>query len=194
MFTRGVPARPKAPKIPSDLTWAESADGEPVHFATGDIFTDGSSKGLYWGARRGGWAAVALDEAGRWLWTKRGTIGGLNISSFRAELRALLEVLQIAVPPVRIHTDNKSVVDGVQSGKEWCTRAKAAGADLWRSVFDRLEELKGQGEVAVVKVKAHTSWFDLVSRRISPKEQFGIGLRTLQPSLPRLRPKLMPLR
>ena len=54
------------------------------------------------------------------------------------------------------------------------TRApKAAGADLWRRVFARLEELRGQGEVAVVKVKAHTGWLDLVSRRISPREQFG---------------------
>ena len=88
---------------------------------------------------------MALDEAGRWLWTKWGTIGGLNVSSFRAELQALLEVLRIAVPPVRIHTDNKSVVDGVQRGREWCTRAKAAGVDLWRLIFDKLDELDGQG-------------------------------------------------
>ena len=173
LFTRGVPARPKAPKTPGDFAWTDAADGEPVYFATGDVYTDGSSKGLHWAARRGGWAAVALDEAGRWLWTKSGTLGGLNVSSFRAELRALLEVLLIAVPPLRIHSDNKCVVDGVQRGRAWYTRTKAAGADLWRRVFDRLEELQGQGEVAVVKVKAHTSWYDLLNRRISAKEQYG---------------------
>ena len=95
------------------------------------------------------------------------------MSSFRAKLRALLEVLRMAVPPLRIHTDNKSVVDGVKAGRRWCTRAKAKGADLWRLVFDRLEELEEQGEVAVLKVKAHTSWFDVLSGKITPREQFG---------------------
>ena len=173
LFTRGVPARPKAPRIPKNLVWAESADGDQVHYATGDLYTDGSAKGMFWGARRGGWAVVALDAHGRWLWTRRGTLGGPNVSSFRAELQALLEALKMAVPPVRIHTDNQNVVDGVLRGKLWSTRAKAAGADLWRSVFDKLEELKDQGEVSVVKVKAHTSWWDLLSNRITPKEQFG---------------------
>ena len=173
LFTRGVPARPKPPGVPCKLEWSESVDGEPIHLATGDIYTDGSSKGQHWRARRGGWAVVALDGAGRWQWTKWGALGGLNISSFRAELQALLEALKIAVPPVRIHTDNQNVVDGVLRGKLWCTRAKATGADLWRSVFDKLEELKDEGEVAVVKVKAHTGWFDLISRRIAPRDQFG---------------------
>ena len=173
LFTRGVPARPRAPQTPSNIVWTESSSGEPVRTATGDLFTDGSSKGLYWRARRGGWSVVAVDGAGRWLWTKWGTLGGLNVNSFRAELQAILEVLQIAVPPVRIHTDNQDVVDGVQRGRGWCTRAKAAGADLWRKVFDRLEELASKGQVSVIKVKAHTSWVDLLSRRITPREQFG---------------------
>ena len=94
------------------------------------------------------------------MWTKRGTLGGLNVSSFRAELQALYEVLKIAVPPVRIHTDNQDVVDGVSRGRKWCTRASTVGADLWRCIFDKLEELRDEGEVVVVKVKAHIGWWD----------------------------------
>ena len=143
-----------------NFEWAESAGGGSVHFAIGDVYTDGSSKGLFWLARRGGWAVVALDVTGRWLWTKRGTLGGLNVSSFRAELQALYEVLKIAVPPVRIHIDNQDVVDEVSRGRKWCTLASTAGADLWRCIFDKLEELRDEGEVVVVKVKAHIGWWD----------------------------------
>ena len=173
LFTRGVPARPKAPKVPSDIEWLEAEVPGPVCAATGDVYTDGSAKGLWWIARRGGWAVVALDSAGRWKWTRRGTLGGLNITSFRAELRALLEALKVAEPLVRIHTDNQAVVDGVSSGKVWCTRAKAVGADLWRCIWDKLDALRTEGAVTVMKVKAHTGWRELLSRQISPRDQFG---------------------
>ena len=99
-------------------------------------------------------------------------MGGPNCSSFRAELRALLEVLRVAVPPLKIFVDNKGVVDGVKKGEKWCTASGSTGADLWRKIWWMLNELEGQ-EVSVVKVKAHTGWWDVLSGRISHIDHVG---------------------
>ena len=173
LFSRGVPARPKAVEVPKEAVWFEAADDEVARSLGGDIYTDGSAHGLFWRAKRGGWSAVALDQHGRHKWTKRGTLGGLNISSHRAELRALLEALKFAAPPMTIHIDNKGVIDGTQAGREWCTSSKTADADLWRAVWDRLEVVRSLGEVCFVKAKAHTGWAEILNRTITPRQQFG---------------------
>ena len=173
LFSRGVPARPRAAPIPSDLQWQDKHPSVQQCVATGDVYTDGSSIGSFWRARRGGWASVAIDDRGRRLWTKFGTVGGPNISSHRAELRAVMETLKIAQPPQHIHTDNQAVVDGVGRGRGWCVRSKSADADLWRTVWDLLDAAKKRGEVCVSKVKAHTGWYDLLQRKIDPRSQYG---------------------
>ena len=173
LFSRGILARPRAAKLPSDRSWFEAADHGDRGGATGDAYTDGSSTGSYWLARRGGWAVVSLDTAGRWRWTRYGTLGGPNVSSHRAELRALAEALRLAVPPLRVHTDNQDVVDGVACGRAWCTSSRSADADLWREVWDLLDLKRAIGEVFVVKVRAHTGWKELLERRITPRDQYG---------------------
>ena len=95
------------------------------------------------------------------------------MSSYRAELGAVYEALQTAAPPVKIHVDNQAVLDGVELGRAWCTSSRVAEADLWRSVWDQLDQVRAIGPVEFKKVKAHTSWMDLLNRVISPKEQFG---------------------
>ena len=173
LFSRGVPARPRAAPLPSDAQWEEKSSRDQQCVATGDIYTDGSSVGAFWRARRGGWAAVALDNRGRWLWTKFGAVGGPNVSSHRAELKAIHEALKCTQPPLRIHTDNQAVVDGCRQGRAWCVRSRAADADLWRLVWDLLNAAREKGEVHIVKVKAHTGWEELLQRKISPKDQYG---------------------
>ena len=107
---------------------------------------------------------VALDSRGGHLWTRRGVLGGVNVSSHKAELRALLEALKVCSGTVRIHVNNQAVVDGVRGGKEMCTYAKATDADLWRAVWDELDIVRARGSVDVLKVKAHTTWLDVVAQ------------------------------
>ena len=173
LFSRGVPAKPLAAKLPTDRSWLEADAAHGHGIASGDVYTDGSSTGSYWLARRGGWSVVSLSASGRWQWTRYGTLGGPNISSYRAELRALLEALRCAVPPLRIHTDNQPVLDGLACGRSWCVSSRAAEADLWREVWVLLESKRRLGEVSVVKVRAHTGWHELLERVISPKDQYG---------------------
>ena len=173
LFSRGVPIRPKSAVAPREVSWLVTAGASDAGSQIVDLYSDGSAKGCHWRAMRGGWSVVALDSAARHAWTRRGTLGGVNISSHRAELRALLAALSWATPPVRIHVDNKDVVDGVSNGRDQCVSSKTADADLWRLVWDKLEDVKLAGKVRVVKVKAHTGWHDLLNRKISPVNQYG---------------------
>ncbi len=87
---------------------------------------------------RGGWGIVALhpdrDEA---VCSLHGTCPELQPSVVRSELRAVLEALRLAAPPLRLHIDNKEVVDGFTNGRAWCTEPGRDGADLWRQIWDR---------------------------------------------------------
>ena len=95
-------------------------------------------------------------------------MGGPNVSSYRTELRALKEALRHAEPPLTIHTDSQPVVDGIGRGRAWCVSSKATDADLWRTVWDLLEEARRKGQVQIVKLKAHTGWEEVLKRKISP--------------------------
>ena len=101
------------------------------------------------------------------------------MSSYRAELRALLDALVVAVPPVRIHIDNQDVLDGANQGRAWCISSKVAESDLWRLVWDQLDRVKATGPVELKKVKDHTTRIDLLKKVISPKEQYGNWLADL---------------
>ncbi len=174
LFSRGVPARPKRLRPPKEQCWWEAARGETARSLTGDVYTDGSCKGPFWRTARAGWAAVQIDELGRWASTLNGTLGGPFASSFRAELKAILEALRIAVPPITLHTDNAAVIGGIQKGKEWCTSSKAKCADIWKDIWFYIEELGD--DVRFVKVKAHTTWMDVLLGRTEHVHHYGNDL------------------
>ena len=175
MYARGAPARPKDPPLVPECTWHEVSKDGDEKVVTGRVYSDGSAKGRFWKATRAGRAFVVMSEEGEWLWTAKGTVAGPDCSSFRAELKALFAVLHVAVPPLTVLVDNKAVVDGVKHGEKWCTNSKAAYADLRGQVWRILNELEGQG-IAVVKVRAHTSWWDVLSGSIAHIDHVGNSL------------------
>ena len=79
------------------------------------------------------------------------------------------------MPPLTVYVDNQAVVDGVSKGEEWCTRSGASCAALWRRVWAILRDLEGQ-EIAVQKIKAHTTWLQVLARVISHEHHVGNGL------------------
>ena len=82
-----------------------------------------------------------VGPEGRWLWTLYGTLGGVYIDSYMAELKAILEAMRVALPPLRIHTDNAELLLAESRGKAWCTSARRRGAALWREIWRYREEL-----------------------------------------------------
>ncbi len=174
LFSRAIPARPKPVAAAAEMTWWQAADMNQERVMTGEVYTDGASRGPFWRAARAGWAAVALDHEGKWVATLSGTLGGPHVSAFRAELKAVLEVLRIALPPITIYCDNAAVVRGFANGKDGCISSRARGADLWRRVWFLLDELGD--EVRIVKVKAHTTWADVLLLRVRHIDHVGNDL------------------
>ena len=171
LFSRGVPARPKFPPPPQARKWWRPEVTGAVEIASGDVYTDGSAAGMCWRAVRAGWAAMAMAPNGQVLWTAGGVCGEPHASILRAELRAVLEVLKIAVAPLCIHVDNATVVQGFKEGPEWGCSSARDGADLWKEIWELKKEV-GEG-IRVVKVKAHTSWWDVLFGRISARDRGG---------------------
>ena len=176
LFSRGVPRRPQCPAPPPPMEqWVGKppADGAT---ATGVAYTDGALRGTVPKARRGGWAFV-VDNGAEPIWGKYGSCSDVYLTVLRTELRALVEVLRITTGPITIFVDNAQVVDGIPKGREWCCSHKRDGADLWRQIWDRLEEL--EGVVSVQKVKAHLSYGDVVEGRTTWSKWVGNGVADL---------------
>ncbi len=173
LFSRGVPALPKVPAPPPEREqWGPGGRPGDGALATGDVYTDGALSGRWRRIMRGGWGIVALhsdrDEA---IWALHGTCHELQPSVVRSELRAVLEALRLAAPPLRLHIDNKEVVDGFTNGRSWCTEPGRDGADLWRQIWDKWDDI-GIG-IENLKVKAHTDEYAVDEGLISARDRLG---------------------
>ncbi len=171
LFSRGVAARPKVPRPPRTRSWWTRCSAQAEQLATGTVFTDGAYQGWFWKGARAAWAAVAVTDDGVVLWRLQGVIGEPHPSIFRAELMALREVLRMAAPPLTVYIDNKMVVDGFNKGRAHCTASTADAADIWRDVWRLVEDI-GPG-VSIRKVRAHTTWWDVLAGRIEPFLRWG---------------------
>ena len=52
-----------------------------------------------------------------------------------AELFAIIMILEVALPPVRVFFDCAYVVEGIQKGEAWSTRVHRNHAHLWDRLF-----------------------------------------------------------
>ena len=172
LYFRGIPTWPAEVTVPEeDVQVLRRQGNEGPLYATGDVYTDGALTGLFRAIKRAGWALAVLREDLSVEWAVYGICGELDPSILRAELRAVLEALRMALPPLVIHTDNAEVVNGYFMGEEWACDAGREGADLWRQVWHKLNDIGGGVEIR--KVKAHTTEDDVLEGLIDLKHHKG---------------------
>ena len=172
LYFRGVPAWPaEVEMLEEDVQVLCRRESTGPFLATGDVYTDGALTGLFRAIKRAVWAVAVLREDMSVDWAVYGICGELDPSILRAELRAVLEALRMGLPPLTIHTDNAEVVEGFLIGEEMACQAHREGADLWRLVWQKLQEM-GEG-VEIRKVKAHTTESDVLEGLIDLKHQAG---------------------
>ena len=65
------------------------------------------------------------------------------------------------IGPIKVHVDNKGIIDGLQKGKGECVKPRAGDADLWIKTWEELHEL----------VKEASWWRWNMSRHIGAKRK-----------------------
>jgi hypothetical protein len=167
LFQHGVPVRLPPPRTPTLVRrWCGAGPSPQEDFTfTGVGFTDGALRGgAPQPARRAGWAAVLVDSDGQVIHGIYGPCPDAFPTSLRAELWAVLEMLRMALPPLRIWVDNKGVVDGWHRGRTWCCSSSRPAADLWKQVWDKLDDIGVDG-IEVRKCKGHATEADVHAGR-----------------------------
>ncbi len=201
LFARGVPALPRVPPPPPDQVQYVFADPEQRRqalVATGDVYTDGALSGRWRQIARGGWGvAVLRPDCDEVEWAMHGTCAEDYPSVIRAELKAVLQALRVALPPLCLHIDNAEVVEGLGRGREWCVAPNRDGAEVWQSIWYYLDEIGGG--VTHRKVKAHTAIEDIELGIVTKRDRIGneaadaqakAGARLAERLSPTLAPRL----
>ena len=172
LFSRCVPARPKVPPHPKDRQWTVKLQQDAEIVADNLVYTDGSAEGWHWRGARAAYSGVCYSAEGVPMWVLKGICGEPHASINRAELRAVLEVMRLSVGDVTIKSDSAFVVRGFKvEGKEACTASWHEAADLWREGWEIFEELGGR--VSVEKVRAHTTWGDVMEGEVTHMDFVG---------------------
>ena len=124
---------------------------------------DGSLLGIAGKWRARGWYATQLDYDGE-LGPLHGMCGSMeaeldvqriNPKSWRM-LTAFLCILKKVMGFIKLHLDNKGIVDGPRRGEGICIDRKAGDADLWIKICALSTEIS----VEVEQERAHMSHFE----------------------------------
>ena len=156
-----VPVLQPRPPVPAlESHWAGGRCPEWAFTFTEHGSTDGALKQRSpVSAGRAGWAAMLVDDAGAVIASIYGPCPDVFPTSLRAELWAVIQMLELALPPLTIWVDNKNVVDGWARGKTWCCSSSRPAADLWKRFWWLLEDI-GEG-VLLRKCKGHATSADI---------------------------------
>ena len=72
---------------------------------------------------------------------------------------------------IKVHVDNKGIIDGLRRGERECIKPQAGDADLWIKIWEELHSLAARGmAVEVEHVKAHRTKKD--KKKMSRFEKF----------------------
>ena len=108
-----------------------------------------------------GWAVVQLDcdEETEPLYGMCGSMEAeheVQRTIKRAKLTAFFCRLRKVIGPIKVHVDNKGIIDGLRKGEKQSIKPRAGDADLWKKTWEELHGLAERGiMVEVEHVKAH---------------------------------------
>ena len=104
--------------------------GPPAEGFTGHVATDGSLLGMAGKCGACGWSVVQLD-CDEELGLLHGMYGSVDAelevqrTVNRAELTAFLCLLNKVIGPIKVHVDNKGIIDGLWRGERKCIGPKS---------------------------------------------------------------------
>ncbi|CAK0886500.1 unnamed protein product [Prorocentrum cordatum] len=128
--------------------------------------------------------------------------GPVTLENSRAEFRAVIQVLLVAVPPFCTHTDHLEVILGLARGRAWAHCPRRSNRDLWVQLWAKLDD-HGGPDVRIVHARGHQSsndqhrhgntWADALARwgllcftdqqRLESKVYFSAATKQLMPTV-----------
>ena len=110
----------------------------PAEGFKGHVATDGSLLGTTgkWGAC--GWSVVHIEGLLHGMCGSMEAELEVQRTIKRAELtasRCLLKIFEKVIGPIKVHVDNKGIIDGLWKGERKCNNPKAGDADLWSEIW-----------------------------------------------------------
>ncbi len=144
-----------APILEPQFIWVmRPPDGLLTHH----VFPDGSGlnpKCKY--RRRCGWGFVNYGEDGQVRGRAYGNLPSPLQTVPGAEVLGMLSALRHAMPPLTLWVDCQMLLDGIASGRAWCTSASRPFAGYWAQVWAIIGDDYGANGYTFNKVKAHRS-------------------------------------
>ena len=126
---------------------------------TEHFYGDGSLKGQGVYARCGWAVAQLIGDVLSWVaYGPMPVLHPCQRKIKRAELWAFAHTLDKKMPPLVFNTDHQGILDGISKGRRWCCSGERPHADVWRSIWHRLDQYGlGLEGIMVQKVKAHVT-------------------------------------
>ena len=120
--------------------------GIPAEGFVGHVATDGSLLGRAGKWRACGRAVVQLDYDEE-MGPLHGMYGSMEAeleverTIKRAELTDFSCLLKRVIGLIKVHVDNKGIIDGLRRGERECIKPRAGDADLWIKIWEELHSL-----------------------------------------------------
>ena len=174
LFRCGIPTYTLPIPPPPPLTAkAEDNQGHPIEGVPPGFTSAGTDGSLIdtkpKAAARAGWAVVLRDEVGEPTVGAYGPCPDMCPSAPRAEAWAIFQAIRLAwyeaddKEPLRIITDCENLVKQFARGRKYCTEGRRPLADIWRRIFDAIDELqRSDSDLILIWVKGHTSATDVL--------------------------------
>ena len=187
LWDRGLSANPalRYPYVeqPEQVRWIAGPDSDMSFI--GGVASDGSLIGSWRDLSRTGWAGAMLSPAGDRvalaIYGPLPTALPVQRRIARAELHAVLQVLRHSAPPLRLHVDCALVLNGIANGRAWCVHSSRPHADVWRRIWDVLDDIGDHARGPCEGASGHSVIFFGVKAHVSAR-----GRRDAAPATRRL--------
>jgi len=150
---RTVPFQP----TPESVHWRAGAH-QLLHLE-GHAASDGSLKHKHRAGGQCGWSVAGRSGGSEIvIWGSMPCSLPVHKKILRAELWGLFQSLRHCLPPITVHVDCEAVLTMLARGKKWCTAARTRHADVWRRIWQYIDDIGlGAHGAVFAKCAAHLS-------------------------------------
>ena len=159
LYTRCLVSERTAPFQPTLESVHWRAGAHQLLHLEGHAASDGSLKHKHRAGGQCGWSVAGRSGGSEIvIWGSMPCSLPVHKKILRAELWGLLQSLRHCLPPITVHVDCEAVLTMLARGKKCCTAARTRHADVWRRIWQCIDDIGlGAHGAVFAKCAAHLS-------------------------------------